>query len=324
MEVEPVSAAASSRWELDLGVLAALLRGANGLRGRGEALDDRLFFIGDAYIDGKLTACVLALVGGDREARRHLGRLPTMLPKGYARIAAVCPGYAPSVSTARELQSQRITVVAFPDDDSLNLDLAAKLSVDVACEFRRDGEGWTIAWEGRRHRLRHVGGLAYIAMLLARPHESISATDLVGTSTGTREEGDHRDVLADTDRVDVIGDAGEHADREARAAYRRQVSTLEKEIASARSQGALAKVAQYERERGRIVQELSRVEGRWHRPRRARSTAERARTNVKKRIDLAILAIAKQDAGLAAYLDNAIETGLHLMYRPDRPIPWLL
>jgi hypothetical protein len=44
--------------------------------------------------------------------------------------------------------------------------------------FRREGEYWTIAFEGSRFRLKDERGLAYIACLLARPNEQIHVLEL--------------------------------------------------------------------------------------------------------------------------------------------------
>lgn len=49
--------------------------------------------------------------------------------------------------------------------------------------YRREGEYWTIVFDGVTCRLRDVRGLQHLAMLLAHPHEQISA--LVLDRTGT-------------------------------------------------------------------------------------------------------------------------------------------
>ena len=40
--------------------------------------------------------------------------------------------------------------------------------------FRREGEYWTVAFDGSLCRLKHTRGMQYLAMLLARPGERIA------------------------------------------------------------------------------------------------------------------------------------------------------
>ena len=44
--------------------------------------------------------------------------------------------------------------------------------------FRREGEYWTIVYEGTLFRLRNGRGLQYLACLLSRPDERIHCSDL--------------------------------------------------------------------------------------------------------------------------------------------------
>lgn len=52
------------------------------------------------------------------------------------------------------------------------------------CVFRRDGEYWTILYEGAGCRLRDSIGLRHLAELLGRPGERISALDLQRIAQG--------------------------------------------------------------------------------------------------------------------------------------------
>ena len=46
--------------------------------------------------------------------------------------------------------------------------------------FLREGDYWTIAYEGAVVRLRHTTGLVYLSQLLARPGQRRHSSDLVG------------------------------------------------------------------------------------------------------------------------------------------------
>ena len=46
--------------------------------------------------------------------------------------------------------------------------------------FRREGEYWTVAFEGLVCRLRHTRGMQHLSVLLGRPGERVPAIELVG------------------------------------------------------------------------------------------------------------------------------------------------
>jgi uncharacterized protein (DUF2252 family) len=50
---------------------------------------------------------------------------------------------------------------------------------NTAPSFRREGEYWTIAYDGTTVRLRDTVGLRHLAHLLGRPGKDVAATDLV-------------------------------------------------------------------------------------------------------------------------------------------------
>lgn len=59
--------------------------------------------------------------------------------------------------------------------------------------FRREGEYWTIAYDGTTLRLRDTKGLRYLAHLLLRPGEKISAAELIGRPPAVTAQGSGRD-----------------------------------------------------------------------------------------------------------------------------------
>ena len=50
--------------------------------------------------------------------------------------------------------------------------------------FRREGEYWTIRYEGDVVRLRHAKGLLYVAGLLREPGRGVHVTELAGSGAG--------------------------------------------------------------------------------------------------------------------------------------------
>jgi hypothetical protein len=82
--------------------------------------------------------------------------------------------------------------------------------------FRREGEYWTIAYDGMTFRLRDSKGLRYLVCLLGHPGERFAAVDLFLASTpphprtlepsnpGTLPADDERARLAVTKRVKSV------------------------------------------------------------------------------------------------------------------------
>ena len=112
--------------------------------------------------------------------------------------------------------------------------------------FRKEGEYWKTAFEGRSSNVRERGGMRFIAMLLARPGAEIPATEMfstVGSSAGT---GVAQDGLRGS--VD-LGDAGEQFDARALSEYRRRIAELENEIDKAEASHDFDAVARARAER---------------------------------------------------------------------------
>jgi tetratricopeptide (TPR) repeat protein len=137
--------------------------------------------------------------------------------------------------------------------------------------FHREGEYWSLVFEGRLARVRDSKGLQYLSRLLAEPGREFHVLDLVAAQRGHVEH--------DFDRLIPIasaGDAGEMLDARAIAAYRRRLAEIDADLAEARASSDMARASQAEAERDILRRELSRAVGLGGRIRRAGSASERA------------------------------------------------
>jgi tetratricopeptide (TPR) repeat protein len=180
--------------------------------------------------------------------------------------------------------------------------------------FRREGDYWLVAFEGRAVRVRDLKGMHYIARLLAEPEREFQALDLVALESGGNVT------------FSELGDAGEMLDPQAKLAYRRRLVETEEDLEEARRAGDAARVAQVEVERDFLVRELSRAVGLGGRDRRAGSASERARASVTRAIRQALLRIREHDPPLGRHLEHAVRTGTFCAYVPDPRVPltWTL
>lgn len=185
--------------------------------------------------------------------------------------------------------------------------------------FRREGDYWSVVFEGHTVRLRDLKGMRYLARLLADPGREFHVLDLVAAETG-------RDLPEDTGRtVDVphsaLGDAGEVLDDRARDAYRRRLTEIDDDIEQAHALADTERLGQAEAERAFLVRELANAFGLGGRGRRASSASERARVAVTRSIRQAMARIAEHQPQLGEHLKDTIRTGTYCTYRPDPRAP---
>jgi hypothetical protein len=192
--------------------------------------------------------------------------------------------------------------------------------------FRREGDFWTIAYEGGTFRLRDVKGLRYIASLLGAPGSEIHVLELA-TALGPAGDGAARAEPGGNGlHASRPGDAGPLIDARAREEYRRRLEELRADLDEAQRFGDPERAAGLEAEVDTLVAELARTAGLGGRERRSASSAERARVSVTKAIRTAIRLIGEESPALAGHLSASIRTGRFCSYAPpgERPPAWSL
>lgn len=190
--------------------------------------------------------------------------------------------------------------------------------------FRREGDYWSVIYEGHTVRLRDLKGMRYLARLLADPGREYHVLDLVAAEAGSVAQVDNNQA-ASVPRS-ALGDAGEILDARAKDAYRRRLDEIDDDIEQARAIGDAERAAQAEDERDFLVRELARAFGLGGRDRRAASASERARVGVTRAVRQAIARIGGHDPQLGEHLSRTIRTGTYCAYSPDprAPAGWRL
>ena len=185
--------------------------------------------------------------------------------------------------------------------------------------FRREGDYWSVIFDGHTVRVRDLKGMRYLARLLADPGREYHVLDLVAAETG-------RGAQADSSQApslprSALGDAGEILDARAKDAYRRRLAEIDDDIEQARATGDAERAAQADAERDFLVRELSRAFGLSGRDRRAASASERARAGVTRAVRQAITRIGEHHPQLGEHLSRTIRTGTYCAYLPDPRAP---
>jgi tetratricopeptide (TPR) repeat protein len=277
--------------------------------------------------------------GGSAEAERHFEEATRLWHEvGAPYEAAVAKmgladahraqGHVPSAeleAQAARRMFERIGVLA-PAERAphVNVNLTDACAPDLHV-FRREGDYWAVAFEGRTALVRDLKGMRYVARLLAEPQRELHVLDLVAVEAGVPTPVD----IATTQSGHLalgLGDAGPLLDARAKDAYRRRLVEIDEDIEEARTLGDSGRAAQADVERDLLIRELSRAVGLDGRDRRAGATSERARASVTRAIRQALIRVREHHPSLGMHLDRAIRTGTFCAYEPDRraPVEWKL
>ncbi|MFQ6026962.1 MAG: hypothetical protein ACE5Q6_05530 [Dehalococcoidia bacterium] len=104
-------------WTLDVMSFALRFQQANGLNGKPEALDPRLWFLGYREAEKTRTAYLLALLNTYVPYLSLLSSLPTRLPAGYRHLQVICPGFVIPLEQQQRLEVVGISVVPLNSAD---------------------------------------------------------------------------------------------------------------------------------------------------------------------------------------------------------------
>jgi tetratricopeptide (TPR) repeat protein len=232
-----------------------------------------------------------------------------------AQAAAICE------RTGMRALGARVSSAGRPPKTAL----VASGGVRGSSGFHREGEYWSIRFDGDEFRLRDSKGLRYLAQLLESPGREFLALDLIaaGSADGSaRGSGATVEVGSDLSS----GELGEILDPRAHAGYRRRLEELQGEIDEAERRSDPERASRARDEFDFIARELASAVGLGGRRRRGPSEAERARVNVTKAIRAALSRVGEHSPSLGRHLSSTIRTGTFCSYVPDPRLPeiWLL
>lgn len=186
-------------------------------------------------------------------------------------------------------------------------------------ELWRDGDIWTVGWEGRAVQLKSQRGLEFLHALVREPGKSLHAQELMSqaaspvTSTAAAQRRDL--ALGEGEGLEVL-------DQTALRSYRSRLEELDAELAEAEEAADLGRAGILRREREAILEALRGATGLGGRMRKTGSNAERARTAVRKRIKAALDRIREELPGLHVHLSASLHTGVYCAYQPAEALSW--
>jgi Domain of unknown function (DUF4118) len=195
--------------------------------------------------------------------------------------------------------------------------------------FCRQGDYWTIQYQGQIARLKATRGLQCLAILLGHPGREFHVSELIapiaerpvavtGLNSGiSREDGGQM-------RTTRFQDAGPVLDVRAKAEYASRLAELREALEDAERLNDPEWARRVQQERDCIADQLAAAVGLGGRNRKVASQTERARSAVTKRIRNSVDKIAETIPSLGRHLGVRIKTGYFCSYNPnpDRPVAW--
>lgn len=209
---------------------------------------------------------------------------------------------------------------------SANIPIAASEATVEENVFQCDGPTWTIRHAGRTVHLPDTKGFWYIALVLGSPGNAWRIEDLYLSAGNGAPIPARQNLGTQENRLRVTGapkEGGEEViDARARQEYKERLDKIGEQMDDARYVGNTECLGALELERDGIVEELARAAGYKSRRRKVGTSAERLRIAITKSIGRAVEVISAQHSALGRHLDNSIQTGYTVTYRPESPVDW--
>jgi len=190
----------------------------------------------------------------------------------------------------------------------------------------KQGDYWTIQYQGRIAHIKSTRGLYCLASLLGHPGQEFHVSELnaavarmpmtFATGVATREAQEWAGVWTARFR-----DAGPILDSRAKAEYNQRLAELREELEDAERLNDPERATKIQQERDCIADQLATAVGLGGRNRKAASDAERARSAVTKRIRDSIDKIGAAIPPLGRHLAVTIKTGYFCCYNPNPDCP---
>lgn len=214
-----------------------------------------------------------------QQALGERGALAVTLETSLPEWLDSAVGFAELVSwNGRQFTVDRVLVEA-----RLSATMPAPSASTDSHIFRRDGDGWLIAFGGAPFRMRDLGGLQDIQTLLRRPNQPVPVTEIAG-------------VLLVEAAIPLISPEG-----------------------LARLRSLCASDDATDRQAEQFLRSVTKLGGGL---RSGPNPLSRAASMVSNRITRAIGALQEHDPPLAQHLDRSIRRGIVLSYRADFVPDW--
>jgi hypothetical protein len=175
--------------------------------------------------------------------------------------------------------------------------------------FRRDGQVWTLCYDGVKKHFNQSKGLLYISYLLGSPFQEYHVAELVKAFENPEE------VLSFS--------SGEISTKETVANYRKRLSTIRAELEGAEETGDHLLKKELQAEKEALEKQLLQAVGMGGKLRKNPDETKRQANAVSEAISRSLKIMEKIHPALRQHLFNAINRGEYLSYTPETDISWI-
>jgi len=195
--------------------------------------------------------------------------------------------------------------------------------------LRREGDFWTLAYEGTVLRMKDAKALHYLAHLMRHPGHDIAALDLIRAVADGRPDDTTTTATSGSRLSDpplAQGSAGTTLDATAKAAYQRRLADLREDLDEAERFSDLGNIERARQEIAFLEREMAAAVGLGGRDRPVASHVERARVGVTVPLRALLKKLQGCHPALGHHLSTTIRTGRLCSYNPDptSTVTWLL
>ena len=188
--------------------------------------------------------------------------------------------------------------------------------------FRRDGDYWTLVYDGQECRLKDAKGLHYLAALVHNPGRDFHVLDLLLLTDPPPAATAAEEQLSTSHRALRSADQSPHTDAQARAAYKSRLQEVQAELDDADRHHDLGRITALQAEIAFLTDELTAVYGFLRHARRASESHDQIRKNVTNRIRDTLRRLRITHSALGRHFGQALKTGTFCSYTPEHDVTW--
>lgn len=247
--------------------------------------------------------------------RRHADHINSVLHNAMTRYS--------SAISAKKLPENCLVNMILPEEYKSG----GKSDIPV---FKKDGERWTLCFNGETKYVNHKVGMDYIEHLLRNPRTEFPVMLLELQVRGQLPpEKDNVDAKTSDDELAKqgmsidMGDTQETViDQQTVDECTRNIEELEEKLQRAKDRNDQGRIEEYGFELSNLKSYLSSSLGLDGKPRKVAGRTEKVRKKVLNAITRARNAIIKAHPNLGEHLKRSLETGNHMTYNPEILPAW--
>jgi hypothetical protein len=176
--------------------------------------------------------------------------------------------------------------------------------------FKKEGQMWTLRFDGVKTHLRNLKGLQYISYLLGSPYQEYHIAELVRAA-------------GDPSKKFLSVSSGEVSTKKTIANYRKKLKDLLAELAEAKRTNDSLLEQELLREKKMVEKEIKKALGIGGRLKKNPYETSRQANAVSEAITRSMRAIEENHPSLWKHLSNTINRGEYLSYTPEKQISWI-